>query len=70
MDKRNKLDPMSSNISDVFSPHRRMHVSEQIFDVDFTHLGNPLVEKNYKSVYTESEQRDGTQGINKDDSLM
>lgn len=72
MDRQNRVDPMSINVSNVFSPHRRIHVSEQLWDVDFTELGNPLVESHYENVYPGSayEERDGANDINKDDSLM
>lgn len=71
MDRR-RADPMSVNLSNVFSPHRRIHVSDQLWDVDFTELGNPMVESHYENVYPgrSSEERDGADDINKDDSLM
>lgn len=64
--------PMGVNLSNVFSPHRRVHVSDQQWDVDFTELGNPLTESHFENVYPGDarEERDGVNDVNKDDSLM
>lgn len=72
MDRQNGMDPMNVNISNVFSPHRRIHVSDQQLDVDFSEIGNPLIESYNENVYPGSsyEEIDGANDINKDDSLM
>jgi len=70
MDGKNRRNHMAVNLSNVFSPKRRIHASEQLWDVDFTEIGNPMVEQHYDNAYSGKGEKDGVEGINRDNSLM